>query len=665
MDQRPGAIMLNNKGFLIVKADREQNIDRSCFATGLAKNVEYMSFDEAITIPTGTVLIFDVECYPNFFYIAFKSLENGKCLGFELSPDSTINIDQLLTILWRFCLVGFNSICYDIPIISLLIKGATNEELYKASSYIVTQGLKPFQFEKEYKLQIQKYNHIDLIEVAPLQGSLKLYAGRIHCKTMQDLPYAPEHHLTKEESEIVKPYCCNDLSNTELLFKELASEIKLRTEMSQKYGLELRSKSDPQIAEAVICNELKKFSGHYPSKSNVDINQPIKYNCPGFIKFKTTDLQKALSDINEAEFHLNSGGKLVWPKGLGEYVKTKTGWKWVLAVKVGKTTYKLGMGGIHSQEKGVAHVASNCEFLRDFDVTSYYPRAILNQALYPSNLGSAFLTIYDDIVESRIAAKKQRLVKVADSLKILINGSFGKFGSRFSRLFAPHLMLQVTITGQLSLMMLIEMLEGIGISVVSGNTDGIVCKYDKCRHEEVKGVIYNWEKITNFQIEETKYKATYSKDVNNYIAIKEDGGVKRKGCYRVSDLSKNPEHIICTEAAIEYLVNGTSVEKTINECDDITKFVSVRNVRGGGEKNGIYLGKVVRWYYGKAEYGHITYVKSGNKVPKTDGAKPLMDLPDSLPDDLDYGWYINTATDILYECGALKEPTTGFLFDFD
>ncbi|WBF76844.1 hypothetical protein PSV3_00142 [Septimatrevirus PSV32] len=87
-------------------------------------------------------------------------------------------------------------------------------------------------------------------------------------------------------------------------------------------------------------------------------------------------------------------------------------------------------------------------------------------------------------------------------------------------------------------------------------------------------------------------------------------------------------------------------------------------MRGGGEKNGRYLGKVVRWYYPKNEAGYIAYVSSGNKVGKTDGARPVMDLPTEFPDDINYDWYINEAVEMLYDCGRLKKAKTAALSFF-
>ena len=90
--------------------------------------------------------------------------------------------------------------------------------------------------------------------------------------------------------------------------------------------------------------------------------------------------------------------------------------------------------------------------------------------------------------------------------------------------------------------------------------------------------------------------------------------------------------------------------------------VAVKNVKGGGEKDGVYLGKVVRWYYPINEAGNIAYVISGNKVGKTDGAKPIMDLPAVFPNDVNYDWYIKEAKEMLYDCGYYRKPETKSLF---
>ena len=688
--------MLDANGFIVAKASRK--IDKIASAVRmLLRPVEFMTDEELMSIPAGSVFVFDVECYRNFFYVAFKCLSNGKFVAFERSPDFDFPELKLRWMLWRFCLVGFNSASYDIPMVELAAKGLSCNDLKEASDFIIKSGINygtkkvtPFDIEKKYRIQIGKYNHIDLFNVCPVNGgvsanpaSLKLYSGRLHAERMQDLPFPETHILTAEDAAIVRPYCCNDLANTELLFNELAPELKLRMEMSEEYGLDLRSRSDAQIAEAVINSELQKVLGFYPRKPTLAADLVLQYNAPDFISYSSQQLRDMFEVIKNARFYLDGLGSPIMPEEIDK-----------LKVKIGSSVYKLGMGGLHSTEKKTAHKATDEIILADNDVESFYPRIILNQRLFPSHLGEAFLQVYNSIVETRIHAKNEaakakkagdkagakRWKTIADSLKITINGSFGKLGNKYSTLYAPQLMLQVTITGQLVLLMLIEMLEEAGISVISGNTDGIVSKYHKDRHNDVRVIIAEWEKRTNFKTEETRYSAVYSRDVNSYVAIKTDGGdeearflderlsVKTKGAYCErgsalnSILSKNPEALVCSDAVISFLKNGTPVEKTIRECKDIRRFVSVKNVKGGGEKNGVYLGKVVRWYYPKGEAGYIAYVGSGNKVGKTDGARPLMDLPPEFPDDVNYEWYINEAVDMLYDCGGLRKAETASLF---
>lgn len=690
--------MLNEQGFIVAKKSRV--VDKLAASIRQAlRPVEFMSDEELMALPAGSVFVFDVETYRNFWYVAFKSLDTGKFVAFERSPDFDFNPTKLLLMLWRFCIVGFNSASYDLPMIELAARGASCEKLKEASDYIIKSGpaygtkkVTPYDFEKKYGVQIGRYNHIDLFNVCPVNGgvtarpaSLKLYAGRLHCERMQDLPFPPDHILTQEDAAIVRPYCCNDLANTELLFNELAPELKLRAEMSEEYGVELRSKSDAQVAEAVINKELEKVLSYYPKKPTLTDDGPLYYNVPDFVFFKTPQLQAMLETIRKAAFYLDGLGSPIMPAELEK-----------LKVKLGKSTYKLGMGGLHSNEKKIAHVATDEIILADNDVESFYPRTILNQRLFPPHLGEAFLAVYNKIVETRIHAKAmaakckkdgdragaKKWKVIADSLKITINGSFGKLGNKYSTLYAPQLMLQVTITGQLVLLMLIEALEEIGIEVISGNTDGFISKYHKSRHDEVRAMIAAWEAHTGYKTEETRYKAVYSRDVNSYVAIKEDGGdsearflderlgAKTKGAYCErgsalnSILSKNPEALVCSDAVIKFLIDGTPVEKTIRETKDFRRFVCVKNVHGGGEKNGRYLGKVVRWYYPKNEAGYIAYVSSGNKVGKTDGARPVMDLPTEFPDDINYDWYINEAVEMLYDCGRLKKAKTAALSFF-
>jgi DNA polymerase elongation subunit (family B) len=585
--------------------------------------------------------VLDIECYKDYFLIALKNIETRKSVSFEMVEGKPLDTVNLESILRKYTIVTFNGNSYDIPVLKLAMKGVHNQALKTLGDDIIMNGLKPWQADEKYALPKLPYlDHIDLIEVAPGQASLKIYGGRLHSQRMQDLPIEHTASISPADRLILEPYCINDLDTTIELYQILAPGIKLRQEMSVQYGMDLRSKSDAQIAEAVIRSEIEKRKGRKVYKPEYAENYTFFYTIPPFVQFKTKQLNDVLELIRIAEFKLSDKGAVEAPKEIEEAKFTING-----------TTYQMGIGGLHSCEKTINHVADANTLLIDRDVTSYYPNIILNQRLYPSHLGEDFLDVYKTIVDRRVAAKRAG-DKVTDAaLKITINGSFGKFGSKWSVLFGPNLLIQTTITGQLALLMLIEALEQIGIPVVSANTDGIVIKCPISRQSELDEQIHQWEKQTGFGTEETRYSALYSRDVNNYIALKADGKFKTKGVFANPGLSKNPSSQICVRAAIDYLQFGVPVELTIRTCKDVRQFITIRSVTGGAVKDDEFLGKAVRWYYAKGETGTINYKKNGNKVPRSDGAKPLMVLTEAVPSDIDYAWYIKETIDILKDVG--------------
>ena len=322
-----------------------------------------------------------------------------------------------------------------------------------------------------------------------------------------------------------------------------------------------------------------------------------------------------------------------------------------LKISVGGRTYRMGIGGLHSSEKSVAHHSDSEYVLVDRDVTSYYPSIILSCGLRPEDMGEHFTVVYRRIVESRLAAKKSGDKVRAESLKITINGSFGKFGSPYSVLYSPPLLVQTTVTGQLALLMLIEALVSEDIDIVSANTDGLVIRCRRDRVALMTYVVWEWEHSTGFETEANEYFALFSRDVNNYVALTENG-YKAKGAYASATLSKNPQSEIVTRAVIEHLRHNTPVAETINTCRDITQFVSVRTVRGGAVKDGVLLGKAIRWYYAHGVNGAIHYRVNNYTVPRTEGARPLMELPADFPADVDLDWYLREASSVLKDIGA-------------
>ena len=255
---------------------------------------------------------------------------------------------------------------------------------------------------------------------------------------------------------------------------------------------------------------------------------------------------------------------------------------------------------------------------------------------------------------AKLRAEHSRHKIQADGFKLSVNGTFGKLGSMYSALYAPQLLMQVTLTGQLCLLMLIERLEAAGCRVVSANTDGIVVLFKKAHEGVVEEVCFDWMLDTSFELERADYRALYSRDVNNYIAIKKDGSTKRKGVFSEPGLMKNPEFMIVPEAVAAFLAAGTPIEQTVGDCRDLSKFVAIRRVDGGAVWREQYLGRAVRFYYSNiVQQGEcISYAKNTNKVPRSDGARPAM-LLGNFPDDIHFQRYIALAREAFKGLGVM------------
>lgn len=624
----------------------------------------YMTDEDLINAArTRDRFVFDIESFPNYFIASFQSLATGKVACFEMNEQKSLDIARLKWILENVTTVGFNSLKYDLPITFLAVAGRNAATLKEATNAIILEDMPPAEILRRYKAKSIRIDHIDLIEVAPLRANLKTYGGRLHVDRMQDLPFHPDAELTSDQQAIVKWYnVAGDLKCTALLHNSLKEEIDLRYELSNEVGIDLRSKSDPQIAEAVIGKELKKELGFHIKKPDVNrwAGTSFRYQVPAFIKFETPLLNWVLDGIRQTDFNVDFNGYVQIP----DTVKS-------LRVPIGGNVYRMGNGGLHSTEQSVQYHSDENHILIDKDVTSYYPSIILNLHLFPEHLTLAFLRVYRRIVDRRINAKSAGRKRESDVLKIVINGMFGKLGNPFSIFYAPNLLIQVTLTGQLGLLMLIERLELAGIPVVSANTDGVMIHCPRDKQTLMDQIVRQWEHDTGFNTEGTEYQALYARDVNNYLALKTSGGFKQKGAFAnpwqsgeltPTCLHKNPVMTICIEAVENYLSQGIPLRDTICHCDNFNKFVTVRNVKGGavkvwdrenGEREIEYLGKSVRWYYAQNISGEIIYANSGNKVPKSEGAKPAMKLPDTWPSDIDIDRYVQQCEEMLQDLGVL------------
>ena len=262
--------------------------------------------------------IIDTECYKNYWLFSATNSENGKSIEIELfgkneslDEPSKTKIKRLLT---QHESVSFNGIKYDIPMISAALQGWNCEKLHKLSTKIITSELPHWKICRDHKVFIlDTPNHIDLIEILIGQASLKIYGGRLHTKKMQDLPIEPDALIQDDQRELMRDYCNNDKTVTRELFIALHDQIELRKEMSKIYDIDLKSKSDAQIAEAVIKSELYAKTGLTYTAKKYPPNFKFNYQDPKTISFQLPQLQEVFERVLTESFELKENGSIDIP----------------------------------------------------------------------------------------------------------------------------------------------------------------------------------------------------------------------------------------------------------------------------------------------------------------------------------------------------------------
>ncbi len=194
--------------------------------------------------------------------------------------------------------------------------------------------------------------------------------------------------------------------------------------------------------------------------------------------------------------------------------------------------------------------------------------------------------------------------------KIILNSTYGLSKSKHSFLYDPELTFRITVNGQLLLSMLYEM---ISLRIPEGqslmqNTDGLEFRIPRDKVEVFHQVCKEWETMTSLQLEVDTYKKMIIRDVNNYIAIYESGGVKCKGAFEWKDLPlhKNKSFLVIPKALYEYFVHGIKPEDYIESNRNIFDYCGGVKIKGEwyftaeyikeGKHHKDKLQKLIRYY---------------------------------------------------------------------
>lgn len=390
-----------------------------------------------------------------------------------------------------------------------------------------------------------------------------------------------ERFIPREYLQEMADYNDNDVYIVAELIRMNQEEVLLRYRISEEYKVDVFSASRSTIADKVIVKLYSKFTGLHP-KAFIDtktIRRKIVVSeiLSDKISFSTPELNDILSDIRSLTLR---GEK-------GEFDREFT---------FMGTSYTIATGGLHSNEIPAVYTENDDNIIVDRDVASYYPNMIRSLKVCQKHLiPKAWFRIADTIVDERLEHKhlakdksldvmeRDKHATAAACLKIVANaGIFGKMGSEKSFLCDKKAMYQVTINGQLFLLMLIEKLELAGIHVISANTDGIVTIVPRELEQTADDICHWWEKHLGLELEFTYYTKYVTEGVNSYLTVKRGGSSKFKGRMNpkmfLEDLSKGYNSPIVAKCVTEYFINGTPVMETLRNAKSILDFCRTQNV---------------------------------------------------------------------------------------
>ena len=521
--------------------------------------------------------VFDIECFTNYFGVTFKNIKTKEVTNYiiyhsyqsDKSKNDLTELYNFIKINKQKWLVGYNSKSFDNQILNYIytqyeIFSMFNEKILCTDIYdfmmsIINNG----NTEYKYRLPFQS---VDLMKVGNVdKKSLKLVAVNLNWPVIQDLPFKVDSLIKDENLEKLFKYNLNDVEITERLYYKLIDDINVRWEVGQKYGIDLMSEPDSGMANRLLEKMYSEASG-IPIKDlrEMRTNRPIiHYENIVFpdIKFNTPILQDLLQEIRSQKYFKNQ-----------PYFNK--------SVIFNGVKYKLGIGGIHSDDKAGIFEATNDMHITDCDIASMYPNLIINNNLYPAHLSRLFLDLYKKIVQQRLEAKKLGKETEAYVLKILVNSVFGKTLFEHHWLYDPLVGLRVTINGQLYMLMLIEQLVLAGFEVISANTDGLVTLVPDETRGRYWEICEKWSINTNFTLEFTKYSKYVRRDVNNYLVIKTiDSKVKEKGVflqYEETSLRQGVDKPIISKALYNLFVHNIPIETTIYEEQNIYSFCTAK-----------------------------------------------------------------------------------------
>jgi len=548
--------------------------------------------------------IYDIEVYPNVFTLTIRSVGSTLHRRFQIGhlkndrEELVRTVHKMATLGFR--MVGFNNFYYDYPILHLILTrtksswsiAKLNKAIYEKSQAIFESGKMNRKFEHAIWENAQVVQQVDLFLIHHFDNkakmtSLKALEIAMRSKDVRDLPFKPGTELTEEETEVLLEYNGHDVDQTFDFYVHSLKEIEFREELSIRFNKSVLNHNDTKIGQTYFVLRLEEMGvpcyeyceGIREPRQTKRGPIPVNSILFDYISFQRPEFQAIHNWLNDYTIH---GTKEVLSRlpietmgDLEQYcdMKLTTGKVKELNCVVDGFKFVFGTGGLHGCVESQTIESCDDYVILDLDVVSYYPSIAISNDLYPRHLTKKYCTIYADIKEQRKEHAKGTPENAL--LKLALNGIYGKSNDKFSPFYDSKYTMAVTINGQLMLCMLAESILAIdGVEMIQANTDGITIIVPRENTDLVDNIAFEWEFMTGLELESVEYSKMFIRDVNNYIAVKTDGELKRKGAYEYDiDWHQNPSSLVVKKAAEAFLVDDVNIRDFIENHEDDFDFL--------------------------------------------------------------------------------------------
>lgn len=557
------------------------------------------------------IYIYDIETFPNVFTITFFNVNAKSCLTFEISTrknQAVFLFDYLREIkLAKGYMVGYNNIGFDYPVLHLIMSYSpvriTHGLIYdKAMSLINTEWNNRFGSiiwdPTIDQIDLMKVHHFDN---AARSTSLKILEINMGMADVRELPFTPGTILTSNQIDELIKYNIHDVRATFDFYSHSIDEIKFRESLLDKYQLNALNFSDSKIGTEIFIKSLEESGipcferkeGRKKARQTIRDSIDLKDCVLDYIKFNNPEFNVILDFFKSKS--------ITETKGVFNN----------LQCEVEGIEYIFGTGGLHASLNNTLIKSSSTLLIVDVDVKSYYPNLAIKNKIYPEHLGEEFCLIYEKLYNQRNSYAKKTPENAA--LKIALNGTYGNSGNVYSPFYDLKYLLTITISGQLSLLMLVDMLiELPTLSIIQCNTDGVTYSVHHDYSNTARLICKEWEKITALELEEAIYSRFWIRDVNNYVAEYANGDLKRKGAFRFGDelgWHQNHSSQVVAKAVSAYLINGDNITDFISRHTNMYDFMLNVKIPKNSK---LYIGDVqtsnILRYYMSKQGGHLTKV---------------------------------------------------------